>query len=63
MTKDVIKGKDTKSYLPNDWQSETIYIYGKNNTLIEKMTFEDFKQLLWSKQDKTTIEWMKSLYN
>ena len=63
LTKDVIKGKDTKNYLPNDWQSETIYIYGKNNTLIEKMTFEDFKQLLWSKQDKTTIEWMKSLYN
>lgn len=61
-TSDVIVGESTKNYLP-DWQVETIYIYGKNNELMDQITFETFNQYLWSKQDKSVIEWMKSLNN
>lgn len=61
-TSDVIVGESTKNYLP-DWQVETIYIYSKNNELIDQITFETFNQYLWSKQDKSVIEWMKSLNN
>lgn len=62
ITNDVIVGESTKGYLP-DWQVETIYIYGKNNELIEQVSFETFNQYLWAKQDKSVIEWMKSLNN
>lgn len=61
-TSDVIVGESTKDYLP-DWQVETIYIYSKNNELMDQITFETFNQYLWSKQDKSVIEWMKSLNN
>ena len=62
-SKDVITGKSTKGYLPDDWQVETIYIYNQDNKLIEKITYDTFRQYLWAKQDKSVLEWMKSLYN
>lgn len=62
ITNDVIVGESTKDYLP-DWQIETLYIYGKGNQLIEKISFETLNQFLWQKQDKSVFEWMKSLNN
>ena len=61
-SKDVITGSSTKDYLP-DWQSETIYVYGVGNRLIDKVTFYDFKQSLWNKQEAAVLEWIKSLNN
>lgn len=60
---DVITGKSTKGYLPDDWQVETIYIYNQGHKLIEKLSYDTFRQYLWAKQEKSVIEWMKSLYN
>lgn len=62
ITSDAIVGESTKNYLP-DWQVETLYIYNRNNELIDQITFETFNQYLWAKQDKSVIEWMKSLNN
>lgn len=62
VSKDVISGSSTKDYLP-DWQSETIYVYGVGNRLIDKVTFYDFKQSLWNKQEAAVLEWIKSLNN
>ncbi len=61
-SKDVITGSSTKDYLP-DWQAETLYIYGVGNRLIDKVTFYEFKQALWNKQEASTLDWIKSLNN
>ena len=60
ITNDIISGVSTKDFLP-DWQIETLYIYNGKNELIEKLSFEDFRQFLWYKQDKSVLEWMVSL--
>lgn len=61
-SKDVITGSSTKDILTN-WQVETIYIYGPDNKVIEMMTFNEFKQVLWDKQEAAVLNWIKSLNN
>lgn len=58
-TTNILKGEKTVDVL-SEWQPETLYIY-HDDKLISKLTFEDFQQLLWSKQDTTVISWFSSL--
>ena len=62
ITNDVIVGSSTKDFLP-EWQVETLYIYNKDNKLIDMITFDTFVQYIWAKQDESIIKWAKSLNN
>lgn len=62
ITDNKITGEATKDFLP-DWQIETLYIYNSENKLIDKITFETFRNYLWLKQDKSIIEWLTNLNN